>query len=94
MARKADLQAELDILGIPYVWRDTIAQLEAKLGTVAGIADSEEAQMIAERRERQVGRRDEAGVAARNRAENEAVAASEVRTAAQQALDRAAGGEA
>lgn len=39
MARKADLQAELDALGIDYKAKDTIAVLEAKLAGAASEAE-------------------------------------------------------
>ncbi len=94
MGRKADLQAELTAAGIPFLERMVISRLEALLAEADKPESAEE--IVAEtdgtpkdREERRQARRDEAALAALNRANDIAAAKAKVRTAAQQALDRA-----
>ncbi len=89
MGRKADLQAELDRLGVAYRQKDTVAVLDALVAGEAGpVAESAEDQ-IAAREERRCARRAETALAGENRAADQHTAALQVRTAAQQATDRA-----
>ncbi len=106
MGRKADLQYELTKAGVPFGERDTIADLEDALADVE-IVDGEPEDVdgtpddvpavegspteLAKREARRQARRDEAALAALNRANDVAAAKAKVRTAAQQALDRAGG---
>ncbi len=89
MGRKADLQGHLDGLGVAYKQKDTIPMLEAALVAALRSPGETAEEQVAAREERRAARRQEAAVAAENRAADQHTAALQVRTAAQQAMDRA-----
>ena len=91
MGRKADLQAKLDRLGVTYRQKDTIAVLEGLFpGPAPSAPEPAETpeEQVAAREERRSARRAETAVAGENRGADQHAAALQVRTAAQQAMDR------
>ena len=99
--KKADFQADAAALGIEFEQSHTIAELKASIATVVGIASPDDersqeeidtAEMSAGRKARREAHAKEAALAFENRAKDQAEAAAKIRTAAQQAVDRAEAG--
>lgn len=96
---KAQYQKEAKALGIEFTEKTTVKQLQTaiKFGAKpvsekpAANKLSEPEQTLKDREARREADREEAALAAKNRADDQAAAAAKVRTAAQQAVDRAEG---